>query len=67
MSAHDDLNAQIAQRLFGFEWDEGLSCWLAPEPIVYAEGVPAYTTDPAATALVWDWLARSSAGTTIGR
>lgn len=43
---HDDLNAQIAQRLFG---------WEPKGPL------PAYTTDPAATARVWQWLERRGA------
>lgn len=63
MRAHDDLDAQIAQRLFGWMY-EGGTAW---EPaFARAHGTsmkylprracPAYSTDPTATAQVWFWL-----------
>lgn len=53
------LDAQIAQRLFGWKklhypptfWAQ----WEGPRGDV-TESLPAYTTDPAATALVWQWV-----------
>lgn len=53
----DDLNAQIAQRLFGWRYNKGI--WWQPykdESGNYSGAglaPPAYTTDPAATAQVW--------------
>ena len=57
-----DLNAQIAPRLFG--WTLGRcreTCPYAQEGFHTADGahawrLPAYSTDPAATALVWQWV-----------
>lgn len=71
MSALGDLDAQIAQRLFGW----AIRSCESPCPFegsrslmgAYHEGwhdaagrfffaPPAYTTDPAATAQVWQWV-----------
>ena len=53
-----DLDAQIAQRLFG--WEPNLyGVWgkpLGANRYAIEAHLPAYTTDPAATALVWQWL-----------
>ena len=57
-----DLNAQMAQRLFGWTWGRcSARCWYAQDGFHTADGahvwhLPAYTTDPAATALVWQWV-----------
>ena len=62
MSEPDDLNAQIAQRLFGWTWGRcHAQCPYAQEGWHTADGghvwrLPASTTNPAATALVWQWL-----------
>jgi hypothetical protein len=53
----DDLNAQIAQTLFGWAYQDGL--WGEPMGVglwTMHTRVPAYTTDPAATAQVWQWV-----------
>jgi hypothetical protein len=55
----DDLNAQIAQRLFGWRYDPTPDLWLdSTHRWVPAWDVPLYSTDPAATARVWAWLER---------
>ena len=50
----DDLHAQIAHRLFGWEWRPRHGWYTADGQ--WCRVVPAYTTDPAATALVWQWV-----------
>lgn len=57
MSTEQDLNTQIAQRLFGWTFHPDLALWQDQwQNWRHPWGVPAYTTDPAATALVWQWL-----------
>lgn len=71
MSAATDLHAAIAQRLFGWAWrscatpcpfgGSGSTMGADHEGWHDAAGrfafaPPAYTTDPAATAQVWQWL-----------
>lgn len=46
-----NLHAEIAQRLFGYTWIPQTEVWMG-------KPCPAYTTDPAATAQVWQWLER---------
>lgn len=60
MSERDDLHAQIAQQLFGFTVQpgvHGLTLWHDAAGTLH-HAIPAYTTDPAATALVWQWVER---------
>lgn len=54
MSAPEDLHAQLAQRLFGWTWVPKRG-WHNAEG-QWCRAVPPYTTNPAATALVWQWL-----------
>ena len=58
MSEEQDLTRQIAQRLFGFRVSagvQGFTRWTDAEGTVH-HAIPAYLTNPAATALVWRWL-----------
>lgn len=61
MSEAQDLHTQIAVRLFGWRWDQTARRWKHPDGpyqwgAVSGRLPPAYTTDPAATARVWQWL-----------
>jgi hypothetical protein len=62
MHISETLEGQIAQRLFGWTWGRcSERCPYAHEGYHTAEGahvwrLPAYTTDPAATARVWQWV-----------
>ena len=57
MSATTDLHRQLAQRLFGWTWNPVLQLWEdAAQGLWVAADLPAYTTAPAATALVWQWV-----------
>ena len=59
MSEASDLNAQLAQRLFGWRYDPATGLWLDPTHTwVPAWNIPCSTTDPVATAWVWTWLER---------
>ena len=55
------LHAQLAQRLFGWRYEADAGLWRDPDG-VYRDGatfrrrLPAYSTNPAATAQVWQWL-----------
>ncbi|HSF31902.1 MAG TPA: hypothetical protein VLK82_15670 [Candidatus Tectomicrobia bacterium] len=63
MSETTDLNAQIAQRLFGWEYHDGL--WAEPSgPGDWCMHVtpPAYSIDPAQAARVWQWIEALSVG-----
>jgi hypothetical protein len=54
MTDTKDLDAQLAQRLFG--WTLGLpGDWNDAEGLWHG-APPAYSTDPAATAQVWQWV-----------
>lgn len=56
--ATTDLHAQLAQRLFGFHDTAGVhgfTRWKDAAGTVH-HAIPAYTTNPAATALVWQWV-----------
>jgi hypothetical protein len=51
------LHAQIAQRLFGWTWRASADRWMTPDDDpVLPEDLPAYSANPAAAALVWQWL-----------
>jgi hypothetical protein len=56
MSAPEDLHAQLAQRLFGWRYEATERLWVAQAGQWPAWDPPAYSTDPVATALVWQWL-----------
>lgn len=55
MLSDNALNAQIAQQLFGWTLFPGDGWWEDGNGRMHRH-LPAYTTDPAATALVWQWL-----------
>ena len=55
------IHVEIAQRLFGWRWDAAAQLWRDPDGVyrddaTFRRRLPAYTTDPAATARVWQWL-----------
>lgn len=57
----EDLNGQIAQCLFGWRWQADAQLWRDPEGLycdaqAFRRRLPAYTIDPRATALVWQWV-----------
>ena len=61
MRAPTDLHAEIAVRLFGWRWDAAVQLWRDPDGVYrsaaeFRRRLKAYTTDPAATALVWQWV-----------
>jgi hypothetical protein len=63
MSMHvsETLEGQIAQRLFGWRWQADASLWRDPDGLycdaaTFRRRLPAYSTHPAATALVWQWV-----------
>ena len=68
MTALHDLNTQIAQRLFGWRPhpEEPEEWWLLPDGDARIL-VPAYTTDPAATAQVWQWVEEQGHGALLHR
>lgn len=58
MNDATDLHAEVALRLFGWscdgvDWNDAEGLWHRTPP--------AYSTDPAATALVWQWMERRGA------
>ena len=54
---NDELNAQIAQRLFGWRADLAAGLWLnSMRRWVPEWDIPLYTIDPTATAEVWRWV-----------
>lgn len=68
MSEAQALHAQIAQRLFRWAWHEDAQLWRDPDGVsrdaaTFRRRLPAYTTDPAATARVWQWLEQSQGET----
>jgi hypothetical protein len=68
MSEREGLDAQIAQRLFGWTWGRcSPRCWYTQDGFHTADGahvwrLPAYSTDPTATAQVWQWVEQQAGG-----
>lgn len=61
MSAARDLHTQMAERLFGWRWEDAAQLWrdqggVYSDVATFRRRLPAYSTSPAATALVWQWL-----------